>query len=114
MSAAFRERFSTDFLRSKSLQKLSNKEDHSVAFSNGFEDCKQTSSLGKIKQQVSFFFRLHRLDILFTKMQERKKYKQTHVFFKARIIDVHVQQLSNSKKNADNKNLLKYEQIDSD
>uniref|UniRef100_A0A914XYA2 Uncharacterized protein n=1 Tax=Panagrolaimus superbus TaxID=310955 RepID=A0A914XYA2_9BILA len=85
MSAAIRERFSTDFLRSKSLQKLNNKdEDQDVEVNNNpFEECKQTSSLSKIKKQ-------------------------------ARIIDVHVQQFNNSKKNNDNKNLLKHDQMESD
>lgn len=55
MSAAIRERFSTDFLRSKSLQKLNNKDEQDVEINNNpFEDCKQTSSLSKIKKQVSF------------------------------------------------------------
>lgn len=56
MSAAIRERLTTDFLRSKSLQKLNNKDDQDVEVNNNpFEDCKQTSSLSKIKKQVSLF-----------------------------------------------------------
>jgi|UniRef100_A0AC35GB97 hypothetical protein len=86
MSAAIREKFSPDFLRSKSLQKLNNKDDgdQDVEVNNNpFEDCKQTSSLSKIKKQ-------------------------------ARVIDVHVQQFNSSKRNTDNKNLLKHDQMESD
>lgn len=50
-SKSLRERLSTDFFRSKSLQKLNNQDEYEVDLSN-LHDCKQTTSIGKIKKQV--------------------------------------------------------------
>uniref|UniRef100_A0AC34RIW5 Receptor expression-enhancing protein n=1 Tax=Panagrolaimus sp. JU765 TaxID=591449 RepID=A0AC34RIW5_9BILA len=51
-SNAVRGRFPMDFLRSKSSQKLHNTDDHEIDYSEVYLDCKQTSSISKIKKQA--------------------------------------------------------------
>uniref|UniRef100_A0A7E4V5N7 Uncharacterized protein n=1 Tax=Panagrellus redivivus TaxID=6233 RepID=A0A7E4V5N7_PANRE len=52
VSTALRQRFSTDILRSKSLQRFDNEKEQKPTFDPLLNDCKETSSLSKIKKQA--------------------------------------------------------------